>query len=64
MLQEWAWVYEETGFIAFFLASNGTSEEISSGVVFIMNTISPQGIGAVCIIAEGKAPIPYGESYS
>ena len=25
-----------------------------------MNTIPPQGIGAVCIISEGKAPIPYG----
>ena len=37
---------------------------ISSGVVFIMNKIPPQGIGAVCIILEGMAPIPYGNSYS
>ena len=32
--------------------------QISSGVVFIMNTIPPQGIGAVCKISEGKAAIP------
>ena len=30
---------------------------------FIMNMISPQGIGAVSLISEEKAPIPYGESY-
>ena len=36
----------------------------SSGVVFIMNTIPPYGIGAVCIIFGEKAPIPYGKSYS
>ena len=35
---------------------------ISSGVVFIMNTIPSQGIEAVCIIPEGKALIPYGKS--
>ena len=29
-----------------------------------INTISPQGIGAVCLILEGTAPIPYGDSYS
>jgi hypothetical protein len=38
--------------------------QISSGIVFIMNTIPPQGIGANCIFFEGKAPIPYGKSYS
>ena len=36
---------------------------LSTGVVFIMNTIPPQGIGAVCIMSEEKAPIPYGKSY-
>jgi len=29
-----------------------------------MNTIPPQGIGAVGLISDGMAPIPYGESYS
>ena len=29
-----------------------------------MNTISLQGIGAVSLISDGMAPIPYGESYS
>jgi len=29
-----------------------------------MNTIPPQGIGAVSLISEGIAPIPYGKSYS
>jgi hypothetical protein len=36
---------------------------ISSRRVFKSNTISPQGIEAVSVISEGKAPIPYGESY-
>jgi hypothetical protein len=31
---------------------------ILSGRVFPMNTIPPQGIGAVSQISEGKAPIP------
>ena len=37
---------------------------ISSGVVCMMKTIPPPDIGAVCIIIDGKAPIPYGKSYS
>ena len=37
---------------------------ISSGLVFIMNTIPPRDIGAVCMISGGKAPIPDGKSYS
>ena len=32
---------------------------ISSGVVFIMNTIPRPGIEAVFIVSEGKAPIAY-----
>ena len=29
-----------------------------------MNAIPPQGIGAVSLISDGMAPIPYVESYS
>ena len=47
-----------------FMDQDGEACEVSTGVVFIMNTIPPQGIGAVCIISEGKAPIPCGKSYS
>ena len=36
---------------------------IQSRRVFIMNTILLQGVGADSLISEGKALIPYGESY-
>ena len=42
------------------LNSMGSCPLLSSGVVFIMNTVPPQGNGADCMIFEGKAPIPYG----
>ena len=42
----------------------GNGRETPSCKVFILNTIPSQGIGAVCIIYEEKAPIPYGKSYS
>jgi len=29
-----------------------------------MNTIPPQGVGAVSLVSDGVAPIPYGELYS
>ena len=31
---------------------------------YIVDTIPPQGIGAICLISDGMAPIPNGESYS
>ena len=38
--------------------------QLSSRRVFVMNTIPPQGIGAVSLISDGMAPTPYEESYS
>ena len=37
---------------------------ISSPRVFILRTIPAQGIGAVGLVSEENAPIPYGKSYS
>ena len=34
--------------------------EVQSRRAFIMNTILPQGIGAVSLISDGMAPLPYG----
>ena len=39
-----------------------TPAEILSWRVFMIDTISPQGIGAVGLIFDGKTPIPYGKS--
>ena len=30
----------------------------------ILNTITPQGVGAVGLVSEGMPAIPYGKSYS
>jgi hypothetical protein len=49
---------------AFSLQISQMCTATSSGVVFIMNTIPPKGIGAVYITFKGKASIPYGKSYS
>ena len=38
-------------------------EEIKGGSIGV-STIPPQGIGAVCLISDGIAAIPYGESYA
>ena len=42
----------------------GLHGTLQSRRVLIMNTIPPQGVGAVSLISDGMAPIPYGESYS
>ena len=36
---------------------------IESWQLFSIYTLSPLGIGAVGLLSEGKAPIPYGSEY-
>ena len=47
-----------------FDAMEDGAAEVWSRRIFIMNTISLQGIGTVGLISDRAAPIPYGESYS
>ena len=42
--------------------SSGDSGRIYSRRVFIMNTIPPQGIGAMSLLSDGMAPILCEES--